>query len=494
MISLIPCFCALTAEPGPQGEETGPDQPQARWREGPVRYIIASEEDKRFKQLATDEDRARFIEIFWARRDPDPRTLINEYRYEFWKRVATANRFFADSTKPGWKTDMGRYYIILGPPDDRDTSREMPLGLGRRGVRGAITWRYSHSPLPKIGTGLTIVFTRDATGEYRVESDPTVVQEVLNNPLGSVGPDLTAFGMSLLHLAPRLTELQLMMDLGRLDEVPSQEDLLTTIITAEEFFGVIPFSARYDFFAGLPGSTIVAVTLSLHPDPLDPDRRPLPPDYLIVGRIEGVAGGPVVFLHEGGFSPSSHNLDPGYHGPYIYQAVTSLPPGGYRLSLAAFDRSTRKTGTYSDDVTVPPFSEDSLSLSSLCLSESIEPAPKETAQPAPYIIGHLKVTPRLIPSYHNGETFAVYYQVYSAVTDPMTHAPDLDIDYQFFVNQGGTLLPIGRPIHFDSVGNSAQGWSFPLRDWPAAEFMLQVTVTDAITGWTASRQVTFRVL
>ncbi|HET6373059.1 MAG TPA: GWxTD domain-containing protein, partial [Candidatus Polarisedimenticolia bacterium] len=252
---------------------------QSRWREGPVRYIITTEEDREFKQLATDEDRARFIESFWARRDPDPRTLLNEFRYEFWTRVATANRFFSESAKPGWKTDMGRYYVLLGPPDDRDTSGEMPLGLGRRGVRGAIVWTYSHAPNPKIGTGLKIVFTRDASGEYRAETDPSIAQEVIRNQTWTPNPDLTAFGISLLQMAPRLTDLQLMMDLGRLEEIPSEEQLLTTVVTAEEFFGVLPFSARYDFFAGARGASIAALTLSLHPDPLDPGRRPGPPDY-----------------------------------------------------------------------------------------------------------------------------------------------------------------------------------------------------------------------
>ena len=136
---------------------------------------------------------------------------------------------------------------------------------------------------------------------------------------------------------------------------------------------------------------------------------------------------------------------------------------------------------------------DRLSLSSLCLSESIEPAPAN-AEPAPYVIGHLKVTPRLIPAYRNGETFAVYYQVYSALTDPSTLRPDLVIEYQFLVNQGGNYLPIGNPIRFEGVGNSAQGWSFPLHDWPSAEFRLRVTVTDSLTGQSTSREVPFRVL
>ena len=484
-------IASLSAGAGPS------DRADIFWREGPVRYIITSTEDRQFQELQSVADRMRFIEMFWLRRDPLSATLVNEYRHEFWTRVATANRLFAESTKPGWKTDMGRYYILLGPPDDRDTTLEISSSVGRTGVRGAITWRYSHAPSPRIGTGIVIVFTKDPSGEFRAETDARLVDKILTDAINHPPPETTALGIPLPQLPPRLSEMQLMLDLGRLEEVPSEEDLLTATVTAEEFFGVIPFSARYDFFASAGAATIVAVTLNIHPDPLEPLRRTGAASYMIVGRIEPEppeeGGARAIFLREPDFSPSGHNADPEYHGPYIYQAVALLPPGKHRASFAAFDTLTRKIGSYSDLLEVPSFSAGTLSLSSLCLSQSIEPTPPGLSA-APYVIGHLKVTPRLIPAYRNGDTFAVYYQVYSALDDPATNSKNLRIEYQFLVNQGGTFIPIGRSILFDSVGNSAQGWSFPLRNWPAAEFRLRVTVTDSLNGQTAVREVAFKVL
>lgn len=475
------------------------EQPDARWREGPVRYIITTEEDLEFRHLGSDEARQRFIERFWFRRDPDSRTLLNEYRLEFWRRVAASNQLFTESSKPGWKTDMGRYYILLGPPDDRDTSLEQAPGLGRTGIRGAIKWSYSHAPSPMVGTGITIVFTKDASGEYRAETDPRIVQEILSSAILMPASSLADFGFPLAQLDARITQMQLMLDLGRLEEVPSEEDLLKEIVSAEEFFGVIPFSARYDFFEGRQNTTLIALTLSIHPDRIGSAGRFLPPDYLIVGRIDKAesnrtAKGRGVLLREPEFSPGRMNDDPHSAGPYLFQAVTSLPAGMYRFSFAVLDRTRHKTGSYSEVIEVPSFREDTLALSSLCLSEAIEPVTGEAAGTEPYVIGHLKVIPRLIPSYHNGETFGVYYQVYSALTDPATHAPDLEIEYQFFVSQGGTFIPIGRPIRFESVRNVAQGWSFPLRDWPAADFRLRVTVTDSLTGQVATREVAFKLL
>ena len=41
------------------------------WLDKDVTYIITDEERKAFKKLANDDERERFIEEFWRRRDPD---------------------------------------------------------------------------------------------------------------------------------------------------------------------------------------------------------------------------------------------------------------------------------------------------------------------------------------------------------------------------------------------------------------------------------------
>src|SRR5260370_1028573 len=90
------------------------------WLEKDVAYIITEEERKAFKKLETDEERERFIEEFWRRRDPDPDTDENEYREEYYERIAYANEHYASGI-PGWKTDRGRIYITWGKPDEVET-------------------------------------------------------------------------------------------------------------------------------------------------------------------------------------------------------------------------------------------------------------------------------------------------------------------------------------------------------------------------------------
>jgi GWxTD domain-containing protein len=94
------------------------------WLSKDVTYIITDEERKAFKKLENDDERERFIEEFWRRRDPDPDTDENEFKEEYYERIAYANEHFASGI-PGWKTDRGRMWIMYGKPDSRETH---PMG------------------------------------------------------------------------------------------------------------------------------------------------------------------------------------------------------------------------------------------------------------------------------------------------------------------------------------------------------------------------------
>ena len=90
-----------------------------KWLQEEVVYIITEREKDVFLNLATVEERDRFIDAFWEKRDPNPATLENEFKTEHYRRVDYANRILGrDAPMPGWRTDQGRFYIKLGEPDE----------------------------------------------------------------------------------------------------------------------------------------------------------------------------------------------------------------------------------------------------------------------------------------------------------------------------------------------------------------------------------------
>lgn len=90
------------------------------WLTEEVNYIISTDERKTFLGLASDRERDRFIQTFWEVRNPDPHSEVNSYRDEHYRRLAYANQSYGHPMLgDGWRTDMGRIYITLGPPKQR---------------------------------------------------------------------------------------------------------------------------------------------------------------------------------------------------------------------------------------------------------------------------------------------------------------------------------------------------------------------------------------
>lgn len=129
-----------------------------------VAYHIQPVERDVFLQLRNDRDRDAFIETFWKQRDPTPGTPENEYRDELVKRFQYVNEHFGrTTTRQGWQTDMGRYYMILGPPASIERF-EATLGLVP-----AQAWSYYGDARKELPPQFVLVFfQRGGVGEYRL--------------------------------------------------------------------------------------------------------------------------------------------------------------------------------------------------------------------------------------------------------------------------------------------------------------------------------------
>jgi GWxTD domain-containing protein len=77
------------------------------WVNFDAAYIITDQDRDAFNRLSTNDEREKFIDQFWLRRDPTPDTIENEFKEEHYRRIAYANERFASGI-PGWKTDRGR--------------------------------------------------------------------------------------------------------------------------------------------------------------------------------------------------------------------------------------------------------------------------------------------------------------------------------------------------------------------------------------------------
>lgn len=82
-----------------------------------VSPIITKTEKDVFLKLNTDQERDKFISLFWSRRDPMPDTRENEFYQEYMKRVRFSDINFGHASfKKGSQTERGYFYLLLGPP------------------------------------------------------------------------------------------------------------------------------------------------------------------------------------------------------------------------------------------------------------------------------------------------------------------------------------------------------------------------------------------
>ncbi len=127
-------------------------------------YIVLPAEREVFFHLETDRDRDLFIESFWKQRDPTPETARNEFMDEHANRFAYANTRLARGTpREGWRTDMGRIHIILGPPASIERFDSQP------GVQPCQVWYYrgeSRRALPPLFA--LVFYQRGGSGEYKL--------------------------------------------------------------------------------------------------------------------------------------------------------------------------------------------------------------------------------------------------------------------------------------------------------------------------------------
>jgi GWxTD domain-containing protein len=163
---LVFLACPLLPSPAARGQKKDLPSLYKKWLEEEVVYIISPLEKQVFGKLQTDRERDLFIEAFWRQRDPTPGTAENEFKTEHFRRINYANYYLGrQSPMPGWKTDRGRIYIILGEPNDVQRFES-----GQE-TYPAEVWFYQDKASLGLPPGFNIVFFKEhGTGDYKLYS------------------------------------------------------------------------------------------------------------------------------------------------------------------------------------------------------------------------------------------------------------------------------------------------------------------------------------
>ncbi|MDX6406796.1 MAG: hypothetical protein QOH70_4251 [Blastocatellia bacterium] len=486
------------------------------WLDKDVAYLITEDERKAFKKLETDDERERFIEEFWRRRDPDPDTDENEFREEYYERIAYANEHYASGI-PGWKTDRGRIYITWGKPDEVEThpsggtyNRESYEGGGSTSTYPFERWFYRY--LPGVGSGIEIEFVDPTgSGEYRIARNPDEKDALLHVP----GAGLTlAEEMGLSDKGDRIgnvggignpsyqreqdspfNRLQVLADLSRPPAIKFNE-LASAVNTPVIEDNPLSFDVRVDFFRQSDERVITAFTIQTDNQNLVfQDSGGLQQAQLnIFGKITHVSGRRAgVFEDPVITRATQQELSEAKERKSAYQKAVALAPGRYRVDVIVRDIASGATGVMHKGFEVPKYDPAKLSTSTLVLAVKLEGLGDQPAV-GMFTIGNVKVIPNVSGTYHRGSPIGIYMQIYNAGIDQTTLRPSVDVEYAL-MKDGKEL---GKQLE-DWKGNSDSGQRLTLtrlldsRNLAPGDYSLEVRVKDRVSGQALIQTAKFAV-
>jgi GWxTD domain-containing protein len=435
------------------------------WISGPIRYITLKEEARSFKDLETDAARALFIERFWRRRDPTPETMVNEYRQLYWERVQQANANFVGSTKPGWLTDRGKVHILYGPPTEIQEDSNLQTESTPTSGQGLIRWIYEGRPGERMDLDAIVVvaFVRDVGGEYRLSYDPKLTSLFFADygDQDEVGERLGNF-MERMNMQST-SQLSVMLDLGRMQEVPPQEQVLLERVETMEAYDSYEVPVKIDrYLHPEKNSTVVVLTVDL--GQAAQETKPT-----IVARLAPFDATKQPRL----LGEDSFRVEDG-GGRRLAQGRITLEPGPYNLTLMVADAIKVRTGLFRGKVAVQDESAD-LRFSDIVWASELESLDFASlaSHDEPYHVGPFRVVPKLDAVYTPGDTIKLFYEVYSG-------AYPLQISYLLQGKEdNGTWVNLGRPAAAEQEASS-QGWALDTgKNWPAGEYRLLIEVRDA---------------
>ena len=500
-----------------QKKEPNANKVFEKWLDEDVSLIITRAERDAFLKLKTNEERENFIDHFWRRRDPDSDTEENEFREEYYERIAYANEKFTSGI-PGWKTDRGKIYIIHGKPDSIEShpsggSYERPSyeGGGSTTTYPFEVWFYRH--LDNVGDGLEFEFVDPTgTGEYRFarnanEKDAllmvpgaglTLAEQILggdksnritgqrnnyertqDSPFERLRIETAAFSAPI----PKDTEL----------------DKITTI-GGPNFLNenLIDFDARVDYFRLSDEKVFVAFTIQADNKELTfKDKGGIQTAQMnIFGRVNAVSGKRIdTFEDSVVTSATAQELAEAKERKSIYQKAIALTPGAtYKVNLAIRDIDSGKIGQKVIGFTVPKYETEKLGTSTLILASRLYQT-TENDIGGRFVIGDKKVIPNLSGNYKRGQEVGIYMQVYNAGIDQMTLKPAVDVEY--------VLTKDGKEIDKqmeDWKGLSDSGQRLVLARFiqteklTAGEYELKIKIRDRVNNQSLEPTAKFKVV
>jgi GWxTD domain-containing protein len=466
-----------------------------KWLEEEVCYVITPLEKEVFLQLQTDRERDLFIEAFWKHRDPTSGTPENEFKEEHYRRINYANHHFGrDGPWPGWKTDRGRIFIILGEP------RGIDHYTGDTQIYNTEVWFYQGLTQYNLPSGFNLVFfQKEGVGEYVLYSPSADgPQALLTSYYGDQADYVQAF-QTLRKIDPSLAKVSLSLIPGEsslyghpslasdmliqnIHTVPQKElkDKYAQKFLAYKDIVEVEYSANYidndssiKILQNPPGVYFVHYVVEIMKFSLQQYQDKYSTHLKINGNVSD-SEGKTIYQYEGSISVEldEDQLKSIAYKPFDIYDMFPLTAGSYKFSVIIKNEVSKEFTTLEKDIIIPE-DDSALGMSSLVLGYKMEQASPETQNLKAFKLGSFQVLHQPKNIFRPQDTLFLAFQITGLSSDLRQRG---QLKYEFFKGDE-PFLNFTRKVNQYERGVNFRH-EFSLQEFPPDYYRLHVGLWD----------------
>ncbi|MGB9763782.1 MAG: GWxTD domain-containing protein [Candidatus Saccharicenans sp.] len=466
-----------------------------KWLEEEVVYIISPKEKEVFLSLENDRQRDMFIEAFWKQRDPNPNTPENEFKEEHYRRIKYANEHFGkESPEPGWRTDMGRIYIILGEPSYIEKYENL------YDLYPTVIWFYQGMAEYGLPNAFSVVFYKpNGNGEYQLYSpikdgpqklmphysgDMTDYSQAYQS-LVNIEPSVANVSLSLIEGEP-LTELRPTMasDILLYQKIPNAPIYKVKDTYADKLFRYrdiieVEYSANYidsDALASVYRSPdgIYYVHYLIEPKKLslEKDGGNYQTSLEINGIVTDDNGQQVYqFNRRIPLNLSDDQVARIKDRLMSFQDVFPLVPGKYKLSILLKNFVSKEFTSFETELNIP---EEGLQMSPLLLANRLTRSSQYRGLNKAFLLGDWQFVPSPRNDFIAADTLYVFFQIWGLTPELKQKAV---LNYDLVKENGEKVKAFSRRLA-DYPEENVFYETMPLEGLSPANYLLTVTLND----------------
>jgi GWxTD domain-containing protein len=460
------------------------------WPSSPAGFLLTKAEKKAYEALTTDAQAQAFIDLFWAKRDPDLNTPLNEFKLDFDAKVEAADSMFSSEKLKGSLSDRGRTLIVMGRPSGRQA---LPAGSVTGGDRtttdspyeqkgGTDIWMYRKDRLPAGVKQEEVLFV---FSETRVGLNDYVLDR--SDRRNSLAMKVLAEGPERHLVNPKLTEVP-KMGLLPGSKAATAEQLAVFAGGAKWPQGAIAHSAE-----GMLSHTLHPLWILM----VLPEGEPLATQAL--GRVRSATG------EEKGtfFMPTQAGSG---NGGRTYEFSLPLEAGTWQVEVALLGAAGPVAVTTINATTEAVPSEGTY-FSKFYWGADVQEQPQAHLGDA-FNIGGWHLQPRLNNTYTTKESLSYFCYVIrptletpAAAADPQVAAPEPkpSVTVEMALFQGDKKLS-GRPAEPVQLSNITgdlwmYGSGLPMSIFRrGGDFRLELKLTDVKSGTSATATIPITIV